>query len=101
MHWKITSMIFPVTRNYGKSPGSNFPDTSHKITEKYRNITEFLLNDRRSTVKIQIFANFFVKLQDFQNYQGNCKQAILKSVAYRPLIFNSKRIMHVYAACRV
>ena len=64
MGWKITSRTFHITR---KSPGSNFPDNSRKITEKSRSITEFLLNDRKSTVKIQIFANFSVKLQDFLN----------------------------------
>ena len=59
---KITSRTFPVTRNYGKSPGTYFPDISCKITEKSRNITEFLLNNRKSTVKIQVFTNFSVKL---------------------------------------
>ena len=54
MHWKITSRTFPVTRNHGKSPGSNFPDISRKITEKPRNITESLLTDRKSE-KIQVF----------------------------------------------
>ena len=64
MCWKITPRTFPV------SPGSYFPDIS-------RNITEFLLNDRKSTVKKKKkkkpgFCLFFCKITEFSKLYGNC-----------------------------
>ena len=50
-----------------------FQRISLTIIEKSRNITELLLNDGKSTLKIKVFADFSVKLQDFQNSTGNVK----------------------------
>ena len=53
---------FSVTGNYRKSPGSYFQEIFRRLTEKFRNVTEFLLIDGCCTIKMQVFWNFFCKI---------------------------------------